>query len=592
MLGWLTMTAFAQDRYKPSALEIATLPQWAQKMYGANPNVWEVDALYNAYYKSHSFEKSFHTQYYKKWRKQVGNTIDDKGFVFNLSLNEKRQRMTTTKSNHSRSGNWSVLGPFLTRNTNGDTVAQQSNVYSVDQATTNPSIWYCGTETGEVYRSTNKGQNWTNISLQQAFDGGVRAIEIDPTDENVVYAASGDFILKTSDGGQNWTIALAVAGLASNEILVLPGTPNVVMATSDRGLYRSTDGGQNWMTVYLDRCYDIKANPANSNKVYLVKHNGNQDLCEFFLSTDGGQSFTQQTNGWHTSTDAGRNDGGARLAVSEADSNRIYAYLIGESKTGDTGYIGVYRSNDGGLTWTLPNGPAGGPYTATHMNLAIGSPSWQYHQGYYNCAIAASNTNPDHILVGGLNLYKSEDGGATFTALAGYVGGSYPIHVDMQDFRSIGNEMLLTTDGGIYYSTDFFATSNFDVRMNGIHASDYWGFGQGWNTDVTVGGLYHNGNMAFHENYGAGNYLQLGGGEPASGYVNPGNNRRVYSSDINGRILPLAIGDPVASVGFGINPNESYWAVESSELEFLPSCYNIAFTGFENAYRWVGRRGP
>ena len=185
------------------------------------------------------------------------------------------------------------------------------------------------------------------------------------------------------------------------------------------------------------------------------------------------------------------------------------------------------------------------------MNLAIGNPNWQYHQGFYNCALLASNTNPDHILVGGLNLYKSEDGGATFFPLAGYVGGNYNIHVDMQDFRTYGNDVILTTDGGIYYSEDFFATDNFSVKMNGIHAAEYWGFGQGWNHDIFVGGLYHNGNAAYFENYGQGNFLQLGGGEPASGYVNPGENRKVYSSDI-GKILPMQIGDPIKNIGLAL----------------------------------------
>jgi hypothetical protein len=115
--------------------------------------------------------------------------------------------------------------------------------------------------------------------------------------------------------------------------------------------------------------------------------------------------------------------------------------------------------------------------------------------------------------------------------------------------------------------------------MFGIHSSDYWGFGSGWNEDVMVGGLYHNGNLSFHENYGYGNFLQLGGGEPASGYVNQGENRRVYSSDINGKVMPLNIGDPVQNVGFGIDPNERYWSVESTELEFDPRCYSIAYTG-------------
>ena len=72
----------------------------------------------------------------------------------------------------------------------------------------------------------------------------------------------------------------------------------------------------------------------------------------------------------------------------------------------------------------------------------------------------ASASNPDEILVGGLNLYRSIDGGQTFTSVAGYVGGPLSLHVDMQDFRSIGSKTWITTDGGVYSSTDFF-TSNY-----------------------------------------------------------------------------------------------------------------------------------
>ena len=571
----------AQDRYKPSNTEIGNLPLWAQKMYAQRPNVLEVDQLYRSYYDTHSFQKNYHTQYYKKWRRQVADRIDQDGYATEWTLTQKKARIEYQPS-HSRNANWSVLGPFVVRASDGDTVAEQSNVYAVDQCTNAPHVWYCGTETGEVYRSVDNAETWINVSLSQNFDGGITALEIHPNNPDIVFAGSGDFLLKSIDAGNNWTLVMAINNLQANEILILPNSPDTILLAGNAGLYRSTDAGNNWSQVFNQRSYDLKARVSNSDTLYLVKNNPSLNLCEFFSSSDAGVSWQQQTLGWHSSTDAGRNDGGARLAVTAANPDRIYAYLIGESKTGDTGYIGLYRSDDGGQSWTLPNGPAGGPYTATHANLAIGSSSWQYHQGFYNCALTASNNNADHILLGGLNLYKSDDAGASFSPLAGYVGGNYDIHVDMQDFRTVGNSTIISTDGGIYHSNDFFASNTFRVKMKGIHAADYWGFGQGWNEDVTIGGLYHNGNMSFHENYGPGNFLQLGGGEPASGYVNPGENRKVYSSDINGKVMPLQIGDPVASIGFGINPNESYWAAESSELEFWPSCYNSAITGFEN----------
>ena len=71
----------AQYDLKPSAKEIETLPEWAQLMYSENPNVWEVDRLYENHYREHLFVKSYHTQYYKRWRRSIADQINDQGFV-------------------------------------------------------------------------------------------------------------------------------------------------------------------------------------------------------------------------------------------------------------------------------------------------------------------------------------------------------------------------------------------------------------------------------------------------------------------------------------------------------------------------------
>lgn len=577
-----SLQAFSQNMPRPSAHEISIAPQWAQLMYAGNPNVFEVDRAFRAYYREHDFEKSYHTQYYKRWRRAVDAHVNVQGFAEMPSEEDvlrAREEFSENMASGNRAGNWSLVGPMIAYNTGGNPVSVQSNIYAIDQAPSNSNVLYCGSETGECYRSSDGGNTWNNISLNDPLDGAVRSIDIHPTDPNTVFIGSGSRVYKSTNGGSSWTEVLYEWQLRANEILINPSNPNIVLVAANSGVFRTTNGGTNWTELYDESGWDLKHNTGNTDIVYLLKHSDALDICQFLRSTDAGANFTVQSNGWFSSSDPDRNDGGARLAVTDADPNRIYAYLIGEAKAGDTGYIGVWKSTDGGTTWTLPNGPAGGPYDADHMNLAIGTVNWQYHQGYYNCALMASHTDPDQIRLGGLNLYGSDDGGATFYPLAGYVGGPYSMHVDMQDFRAIGNTTWITTDGGIYRSTDFFNSANFESRMYGIHSSDYWGFGSGWNEDVLIGGLYHNGNLSFHENYGYGNFLQLGGGEPASGYVNQGENRRVYSSDINGKIMPLNIGDPVQNVGFGIDPNERYWAAESTELEFDPRCYSIAYTG-------------
>ncbi len=572
----------AQLLQRPSSYEINQSPEWAKEMYSETPNVFTVDSLMNQFYKTQAFEKSYHTQYYKRWRRLVASLIDENGFITQLTKIQYQQRenefLSLQKS--AKSLNWSVVGPIHNTEGNGNQGSGQTNVYCIDQCAGQTNILYLGTEPGEVFKSSDGGISWECCSLGENF-GGTTAIEIHPTNGNIVFVAGDKGVYRSINGGQAWTLELDVSGFGATELLVDPTNNQIIFATSDKGLYRSADGGTSWVQLFNQKCWDIKAKPGSASTFYLLKNNPTLSQCEFFISNDSGISWTLQSSGWYSSTDPARNDGGARLAVTPADTNRVYAYLIGESKPDDYGFIGVYRSNDGGITWTLPNSPIGGPYTTTHLNLAYGNPGWTYHQGFYNCAIVASSTNADEILVGGLNLYKSSDGAATFSPMAGYVGGPLSMHVDMQDFRSVNGNTWVTTDGGVYLSTDFFSTQP-TFKMDGVRGSDYWGFGSGWNEDVLVGGLYHNGNLAYHENYGEGNFLELGGGEAPTGYVNPGINRKTYYSDISGKIIPLNINDPVDNFSFGMSPNESYYAAESSELEFHPNCYSIAFLGKEN----------
>ena len=451
----------------------------------------------------------------------------------------------------------------------------------MDICAADTNFMYAGTEPGEVYKSTDGGETWSNTSMNENFGSGVKALEIDPTNPAIVFAGSDRGVFRSINGGQTWSHVLVNTDMSVNEILINPANTQLVLAASNKGLYRSADGGATFFQLYSQRSYDVKCNVTDPSIVYLLKHNPQLNICEFLRSTDYGATWAVQNTGWYSSTDPARHDGGGRLAVTPADPNRVYAYLIGEAKANDYGYIGVYRSNDGGTTWTLPSPPAGGPYTTTHRNLAYGNPGWTYHQEFYNCAIMASETNADEILVGGLNIWRSTNGGQTFSAVNGYSGGPLSMHVDNQDFRSHNGTYWIATDGGIYKSNNFFTTQP-QFKMHGIHGSDYWGFGSGWNEDVLVGGLYHNGNLAYHQNYNPGHFLSVGGAEAPTGYVNPGNNRKAYFSDIGGRYIPSNITDPVTSFSFGKNPNEAYFAAESSEMEFLPASYNTAFIGNEN----------
>ena len=392
-------SGIAQNLQKPSSTEINSLPDWAKKMYADNPSIFEVDELYNAFYKTHPFVKSYHTQYYKRWRRKYLNFTDENGFINYPSFEQAKleDKAYRAKQTAEKSSNWTIVGPITNFQEGGVQGSGQTNVYSLVQCLGDPSVVYCGTEPGEVYKSTNEGLNWILVSKNEDFGSGVSAIEVHFSNPNIVFAGGNNGIYRSIDGAQNWTNVLPNSNFGVNEILINPLNDQIVLACTDQGAYRSIDGGTTWILLFSNKSYDVKANTADASILYLVRNNPTTISAEFLKSTDFGATWTLQSTGWYSSNDPARNDGGARLAVSAADPNRVYAYLIGESKANDFGYIGVYRSDDGGSSWSLPSGQVGGPYSPEHINLAIGWSTWTYHQGFYNCALMASASNPDEI---------------------------------------------------------------------------------------------------------------------------------------------------------------------------------------------------
>lgn len=567
---------------------------WIDLLYQPDPNIYQIDQAYSEWYTSHPFEKTTYAQFYKKWRRHIEPYIQSDGSVqYPTSeeiLLEREALHQKFNSSHTPAGRttaaWTSLGPFdmISDAIDGDqvSVSWQTNIYAFDQSRSNPDILYCGTEGSEIYKSVDRGMHWQPASRNLDIQA-VLSIEIHPANPQIVYAGDQNSIYKTLDGGENWVALLTVSQMGVNDIAIHPTNPEIILVAAGKGLWRSENGGQNWTKLFTDKCFDLEWKPDAPSIAYLLKDDVSDQRCTFWKSTDGGASFAQQSGtGWFNGQDPDRQNAGARMTVTPADPDRIYVVLIGQAKPGDNGFIGVYKSLDSGSTWTLPNPPAGGPYTQDHPNLAVISPfdGTGFHQGYYNLSIAASHTDPNELLVGHLSLWRSSNGGTTFSRIGGY-GGSLPwVHPDVQEIKCLGSDTWVCTDGGINYSTNQFSTH--ESRKFGIAGSDYWGFGQGWNEDVLVGGRYHNGNSGWVETYPDSIHIRLGGGEAPTGYVSPGGGRRAYFSDIGGKVLPAAIDLP--SLGFPISkaPNELYYAAESSEQVWSPDCYNHYYLGRDN----------
>jgi hypothetical protein len=236
--------AFAQQMPKPSSSEIAELPQWAQLMYAAQPNVFEVQNAYQDFYRIHPFVKSYHTQYYKRWIRTNQYMINDAGFIQEPNVQLDLHFYLKKQTSQTKTSNWTIVGPITNYQEGLAQGSGQTNVYSFDQCAGQPNTCYCGTEPGEVYKSTDGGLNWQLVSKTIDFGSGVTAVEVHPTNANFILAGGNDGIFLSTDGAQNWVNTLPSSGLNVNEIYILPNDPNIVLAATDKGLYRSTDAAQ------------------------------------------------------------------------------------------------------------------------------------------------------------------------------------------------------------------------------------------------------------------------------------------------------------------------------------------------------------
>jgi len=537
------------------------MPEWANKLYMDPINVFEVDQAYTDYYNSHPYKKDHYVRYYRRWRKWVQPYISESGKIENWSAQKWETLRTSGEQfhvNNKSANDWKDIGPRSTQWIGNDNALDtfcpwQSNIYAFDVSSSNPSVLYCITETGSLFRTDDKGKNW---ELKAAgYDLGSEALAVHPADPNTMLIGVNGGVRKTVDGGTTFSTVLTNSGMWVTDIGYNASNPNTVMIATSKGLWRTVDGGTNWTNIISNECLDLEYHPNNSLIVYVLRKNNSGTFYEVWRSGDGGLTFQAKTSGWPT----GLTNGVGRLAVTPAAPDRVYAVLLTSDRPR------IMKTDNQGNNWTVT---AQGETTALEMD------NWQ---GFYDLDIVASPLNANWLIVGTASAYKSTDGGLNFSNLGGY-GGKWNLHPDIQEMKAIGNDVYISTDGGMNYSNDFF-DKNYSYRTFGITSTDMWGFGSGWNEDILVGGRYHNGNTVWHENYGPQTYLRMGGAESPTGYVNPINNKQTYFSDIGSYIVPDTKEGKVLNQPMSLWPNESYFNMEYSELEWDPRCWNTFYLG-------------
>ncbi len=381
---------------------------------------------------------------------------------------------------------WRNVGPF-----------RAGRVAAVAGVAGQPGVYYAGFPAGGVWKTTSAGMTWAPIFDDIKSVSSIGAVEVAPSDPNVVYVGTGDLITggvinegdgvyRSADAGKSWQHVGLVATKQIPSMLVDLKNPNVVLVaaqgdihqqTEDRGIYRTDDGGKSWTRVmFVDRETGVqklaRANDApNTIFATTVRHynaptpatqpapgspaatpaaTGSTGTA-IYKSTDGGLTWNE-FNGTGLPRLAGRTS----IAVAMG-TNAQRVFLVTNN--------GLYRSDDGGTNWRQMD--------AADTRIRNG-------QGGYNCGIAVDPKNPDVVYVLSTSSYKSTDGGNSFTGFKGAPGGDDPqqIWIDPTNgqriFLGVDQGATVTLDGGATWSSWYNQSVEQVYHIATDNSYPYW----------------------------------------------------------------------------------------------------------------------
>jgi photosystem II stability/assembly factor-like uncharacterized protein len=328
-------------------------------------------------------------------------------------------------------------------------------VTTVTGVPSEPNTFYMGSTGGGVWKTTDAGHAWTNISDGQIPLGSMGAVEVSLSNPSVIYVGTGSSkirsnvsigrgIYKSTDAGRTWKFSgLRDTGQIAT-IRVDPTNPNLVYVAAqgnpfapnkERGVYRSTDGGQTWKNVLfvsdLAGAADLEIQPGNPKVLFASMWHAQRKPWTIisgameggiYKSIDGGDTWNKLAGGLPHEL-----FGRANVAISNAAPNRIYALI--EAKPGS----GLYRSEDAGANWTLVNGG---------NNLTT--------RPFYYSTLGVDPTNADVVWVGDEGWYKSTDGGKSFRSSPVPHGDNHDVWINPKNSQI----MIQANDGGANVSLD------------------------------------------------------------------------------------------------------------------------------------------
>jgi photosystem II stability/assembly factor-like uncharacterized protein len=374
---------------------------------------------------------------------------------------------------------WRMIGPY-----------RGGKVNAVAGIAGDPATYYFGANGGGVFKTTDGGTTWNPIFDSQPV-ASIGALALAPSNPNIIYVGSGENnvysditygngVYKSTDAGETWQHLGLEDTRHIARILVDPRNPDIVLLAAmghsfgpnaERGVFRSTDGGHSWKKVlYKDDvtgAVDLSFAPGDPHIVYAALWHAirkpGQSGTSFgpgsgiYKSTDEGVTWKQVPGQGLPSGDMGR----IGVAVAPGtQGKRVFAIIEAKDKAN-----GLYRSDDGGANWQR----------ATDDDRIVGY--------WYMSEIFVDPKNAEVVYVPKQSLYRSTDGGKTFTIIKGAPGGDdyHTVWIDPTNsrriFLGVDQGATISLNGGKTWSTWYNQPTGQFYRVATDHRFPYWVYG-------------------------------------------------------------------------------------------------------------------
>ena len=406
------------------------------------------------------------------------------------------------------SGSWQWLGPG---NIGG-------RVRSIVINPSNTDILWAASVSGGIWKSTDAGVSWQILDDFMA-NMAVSTLLIDPTNPDILYAGTGEGfyngdglqgngVFKTINGGITWNQLSATDTsdwLIVNRLAISPdGT--ILLAATRSGIWRSTNAGVSWSQSSVNATLDINFNPVDGSKAIASGYG-------FALySTDAGQSWTASE--LPSATD--------RVEIAYARSNPAVVFASADINSGE-----IWKSINGGVSYARVN---------TGNNYLGG-------QGWYDNIIWVDPTNVNNLVVGGIDLWRSTNGGTTLTKISQWWSAPLSAHADnhyiIEDpgFNGSTNvRVYFGNDGGVYQTDDIYTvseTSGWTELNNNLGITQFYGAAGNPSNGNIIGGTQDNGTLFYTPSSGTEGWTTPFGGDGGWSAADPLNANYYYGEYVN-----------------------------------------------------------